>query len=366
VRPDVVVVGGGLVGLSVALAARGRGMEVLLLERESVGRHASSASAGGVRSLNRHPAEIPLARAALPLWDELALRLGRDVGFRRSGQVRVAEDAAALEALEARAARVHALGHEHERMIGRRALARRIPALAPHCLGALVVDDDGFADPLAAIHGHREAALREGVAIREGVAVRALDGRAALTDQGEIAAGAVVNAAGAWGGALAPEEVPIRTAALQMTVTAPVAPFVEPVLGTEGRRLSLKQSAAGAVVIGGGHEGRVDEAARRGRPDPTLAARNLAAAVSLFPHLAEARILRMWTGLEGMVADGLPVLGPSRQAPGLVHAFGFSAHGFALAPLVGPLVADMLEGRATNLPVAPFAPDRFETAGMAA
>lgn len=360
-RADVVVVGGGLIGLFSALEARRRGMSVVVLEREVVGRHASSASAGGVRSLNRHPAEIPLARAALPVWDELSARLGRDVGFRRSGQVRVAEDAAALDALEARAALTRAMGHEHERMIGREALARRLPSLAPHALGALVVDDDGFADPLATVHACRAAALREGVEIREGVAVRALDGTAAVTDRGEVRGTHLVNAAGAWGGALAPEPVPIRPAALQMTVTAPVAPFVAPVVGTQGRKLSLKQTAAGAVVIGGGYEGRVDEAARRGRVDQRLAAENLANAVRLFPHLACARVLRMWAGIEGMVEGGLPVLGPS-LTPGLVHAFGFSAHGFALAPLVGRLVADMLEGRPTNLPLAPFAPGRFEAA----
>ena len=364
VTPDLLVVGGGLIGLSVALAARGRGMSVTVLEREGVGRHASSASAGGVRSLNRHPAEIPLARAALPLWDELAARLGRDCGFRRTGQVRVALDAAGLEALEARAALARSLGHEHERMVGRGTLAARIPALSRACLGALAVEDDGFADPLATVHAYRAAVLRAGVEIREGVAVRAVGGGGAETDRGEVRAGRVVNAAGAWGGALAPEAVPIRAAALQMTVTAPVEPFVSPVLGAQGRKLSLKQTGAGAVVIGGGFEGRVDEAARRGRPDPALAAENLRNAVALFPHLAGARILRMWAGLEGMVADGLPVLGPSR-VPGLVYAFGFSAHGFALAPLVGPLVADMLEGRPTNLPLAPFAPGRFE-AGRAA
>ena len=363
-RPDLLVVGGGLIGLSVALAARGRGMSVLVLERETVGRHASFASAGGVRSLNRHPAEIPLVRAALPLWDELAARLGRDVGFRRSGQLRVAEDAAALEALEARAARTRALGHDHERIVARAELALRLSALAPHCVGALAVDDDGFADPLATTHAYRAAVIREDVEIREGAAVEALDGTTALTDRGELQAGAVVNAAGAWGGALAPEAVPIRAVALQMTVTAPVPPFVGPVVGAEGRKLSLKQTAAGAVVIGGGFEGRV-EAARRGRIDRARAAENLANAARLFPGLATARVVRMWAGIEGMVADGLPVLGSSR-VPGLIHAFGFSAHGFALAPLVGLLVADMLEGRPTNLPLAPFAPDRFERATAAA
>ena len=366
-RCDLAVIGGGLMGLSVALAARERGMDVVVVEAETCGRHASSASAGGVRSLNRHPAEIALARAALPLWDGLAARLGADCGFRRSGQMRVAEDEDALRALEARAAATAALGHAHERMIARDELRRRVPSIAPHALGALVVEDDGFADPLATAHAYRSAALRAGVVLRERTRARAVEsgpgGIAVATDRGGVQARLGVNAAGAWGAALASEPVPMRAAALQMTVTAPVPAFVQPVIGTQGRKLSLKQTASGAVVIGGGYEGRVDPGPHgpaRGHCDPALARDNLANAVSLFPHLAGAAVVRMWAGIEGMTADALPVLGPSRALPGLLHAFGFSGHGFALVPLMGALVADLLEGRSNALDLRPFAVGRFE------
>ena len=124
-RVDLVVIGGGLIGLACAFEARRAGLGVLLLERDTCGRHASSASAGGVRSLNRDPAEIPLARAALPLWAGLAERLGADVGFAASGQIRVAEDEAALAALEARATRTRSAGWTHERMIGLNVLFER-------------------------------------------------------------------------------------------------------------------------------------------------------------------------------------------------------------------------------------------------
>ena len=396
-RADLVVIGGGLIGLACAFEARRAGLGVLLLERDTCGRHASSASAGGVRSLNRDPAEIPLARAALPLWAGLAERLGADVGFAASGQVRVAEDEAALAALEARAARTRSAGWTHERMIGPNVLFERVPTLARHCLGALTVDDDGFADPLKAVHAYRRACLALGVDIREGVTVHAVsraDGQAleVVTDHGAIRAGSVANCAGAWGGrdwggrdwggqdrgdqdpgakdqpsnSLPGEHIPIRASALQMIVTAPVAPFVTPVIGSQGRKLSLKQTDAGAVVIGGAFEGRIvagaDGAAMRGIVLPERVAANLANAASLFPHLRDAPILRSWTGIEGMVEDGLPVIGASARIPGLVHAFGFSAHGFALAPLVGEIVRDLVTGRQNPLPLAPFAPERFVTA----
>ena len=383
-RADLVVIGGGLIGLASAFEARRAGLGVLLLERDTCGRHASSASAGGVRSLNRDPAEIPLARAALPLWAGLAGRLGADIGFAASGQIRVAEDEAALAALEARAARTRSAGWTHERMIGPNALYERVPGLARHCLGALVVDDDGFADPLRAVHAYRRACLALGVEIREGVVVRAVsraDGQALeiVTDGESIRVGAVANCAGAWGGQdwggqdpgsgdeasniITSEHIPMRACALQMIVTAPVAPFVTPVIGSQGRKLSLKQTDAGAVVIGGAFEGRIvtgaDGAAIRGIALPERVAANLANAVALFPHLRDAPVLRSWTGIEGMVEDGLPVIGESTRIPGLVHAFGFSAHGFALAPLVGEIVRDLVTGRPNPLPLVPFAPGRF-------
>lgn len=374
--PDLVVIGAGLMGLSVALEARSRGLSVLILEAETSARHASSASAGGVRSLNRHPAEIALTRAALPLWAGLADRLGRDCGFCRSGQVRVAEDAEAMQALEARAEATAALGFDHERLIPRADLRARIPAIAAHCLGALVVDDDGFADPLATSHAYRQAALRAGVDLRDHSRVTGLEqtaqGIAVATDGGTVRAGSVVNAAGAWGNRiarLAGDDLPLRPAALMMTVTAPMPAFVAPVVGTQGRKLSLKQTAAGAVVIGGGFEGDIaadSTGPLRGTPRADLSVRNLANAVALFPILREARVARTWAGLEGITPDGLPCLGPSATLPGLIHAFGFSGHGFALVPVIGPIVADLLAGKRTTLDCSAFAPSRFGKTAPAA
>lgn len=365
---DVVVVGGGLMGLWSALAAARAGRSVALLEAESIGRHASSASAGGVRSLNRHPAEIPLARAALPLWDRAAGELGADVGFQRSGQIRVAEDEAALAELEARHATTTALGHTHEELIGANELRAMEPALAAHCRGALIVRDDGFADPLKTVHALKRACRTAGVVIREGVRVARVAGGPPLTletSAGPWRGDVVINAAGSWGGAIAEgagEPVPISPAALQMSVTAPLPPFVSAVIGTAGRKLSLKQGSGGHVVIGGGFKGTVDERARIGRPLPALVGANLNNAVRLFPCLAAARVVRTWAGIEGMTADGLPVLSPSRTTAGLVHAFGFSAHGFALSPLIGRLVLAIIEGNDPGLPIEPFSIDRFRPA----
>lgn len=362
---DVAVIGGGLIGLSVAIACAQAGMRTVALEASRVGRHASGASAGGVRSLNRHPAEIALARAALPLWREAAQRYGHDCGFRASGQIRVALDAAGMAALEARAALTRGLGHDHERLIGAAEIARREPGLDGRALGALLVEDDGFADPLATLRAFRRTALAAGVTIHERTRILTVthDGAALAleTAAAPLRARHVVNAAGAWGATLAAqvgEPAPVTPAALQMVVTERQPPLARATLGLSGARLSLKQSAEGTVIIGGGYEAPIG-ADWIGRPRLGDVAASLTTAARLFPALRRARVARVWAGVEGMAADGLPVLGASRTTPGLAHAFGFSGHGFALSPLIGPLMRDILQGRETNLPLAPFAPDRF-------
>jgi len=368
-RADMVVVGGGLIGLSSALAAANAGLSVTLLEAEHCGRFASSASAGGVRSLNRHPAEIPLARAALYLWRQLPELIGDDGGFAAGGQIRVAEDAASLAMLERRHAMLRELGYDHERLVGRNELKRRIPHLVDDCPGALIVEDDGFADPLRCVHAFRRAALSAGVTIRERCRVTAIEGNSGglrvVTPDSEISAGLVVNAAGAWGGRLAAatdEPVELRPAALQMLVTERLPPLVEAVIGSQGNKISIKQSKEGSVIIGGGHEGDVDLDRGLTRLSLSTVRRNLAAAARLFPDLRNAVVVRSWAGIEGMVKDDLPVLGASTTTAGLVHAFGFSGHGFALAPLVGRLVADLALGRSNNFSLAPFAIERFRPA----
>ena len=83
---------------------------------------------------------------------------------------------------------------------------------------------------------------------------------------------------------------------------------------------------------------------------------------ALFPQLGDVRVVRFWAGIEGVMPDGVPVIGPSAKAPDAYHAFGFSAHGFQLAPVVGQILADLVCNGRTDMPIAPFRIDRFNTA----
>lgn len=363
---DVVIIGGGIHGCSAALYCRRRGLSVALVEKDRIGRHASGVNAGGVRRLNRHPAEIPLAMASMELWHNIRDLIGDDCGFRASGQVRVAETEEGLRTIRERMAMLADLGFRHEEWMEPEALFELVPAISRHCLGALVVRDDGFADPARTTAAFARRAAELGAEIRVGcrVAPPERDGAGwrVRTDAGDITAGTVVNAAGAWAGEIAAalgEPVPIEAIAPMMMVTARMAAFVRPVVASFDRMISFKQMPNGTVVIGGGWRGRAEPHRNRAQVDFPALARLSRTTTELFPIMRDARMVRSWAGIEGAMPDGLPVIGCSAAASGVVHAFGFSAHGFQLGPIGGRIVAELVETGRSTLPIAPFAITRF-------
>jgi len=363
---DVLVVGGGLQGLSSALHLARRGCRVRLLEADYCGRHASGVNAGGVRTLDRHLAEVPLALAARALWHRLVDLVDEDVGFTPSGQLKVAETDAELHELRQRAQAMQAQGWTHEQLIDAAEVRALVPALTPRITGALWAADDGYAYPFAVVTAFRRAAERLGVHVHEGAQVLRIKRVGARwlvhTTTGAFEAPHLVNTAGAWAGELARqvgEPVPIEAGGLMLMVTSRVPPFVRPVLGATGRALSFKQFANGTVVIGGGLRCAADPMSRHGEADMRKLAVSAQTVTALFPHLGPVTINRAWAGVEGFMPDGIPVIGLSSTEPGLVHAFGFSAHGFELSPIVGQIVAELLLDGRCSLPVDPFAITRF-------
>lgn len=362
---DVAVIGGGLHGLSAALALARQGRRVVLLERDHCGRHASGANAGGVRTLMRHEAEIPLALASQERWRRLADSIGDDCGYHETGQLAVAEDPAALQRLSERASRLAALGYGHERMVDRSEVRQLAPGVAAHVTGGLWAPGDGAAVPYRAAQAFRAAAVAAGVEIREHSPVtglaRGAQGWTVTAGGAQIRAEAVVNAAGAWGdriAALAGDRIALDWFLPMMMVTARVPQQLAPVIINLERPLSFKQLADGGLLIGGGRPGRGSRDDLSYRMDFAGLRGGAAAVATLFPQFAEVPILRAWCGFEGRFPDDLPVIGPSPTQPGLFHVFGFCGHGFQLSPIVGELVADLVLGRRPALPLAPFDPAR--------
>jgi sarcosine oxidase subunit beta len=370
---DALVVGGGIHGLSAALHLARMGKSVTVLERRYSGRHSSGVNAGGVRTLGRDLAEVPLSVPGMALWHGIGDLVGDDCGFRAQGFVRVAESDGEVESLLRRRDRVRAIGYTHEEVVDQAELRRVLPAIAPHCVAGLICRSDGAADPFRTTQAFRRAAIAAGALVieGEGVVSMAREGRLwrVTGTRHTYRAGHVVNCAGAWGGEIARmvgDAAPVGVRPSMMIVTERVPHFVDPTVAAVGRKLSFKQTAEGTVLIGGGQPGVADRAKELSRVNALNLAKSAQAAIALFPAMRSVRIARSWCGIEAQMPDDIPVIGPSRNAPGFVHAFGFSGHGFQLGPIVGRAVAEIVATGATALPIAPFAIERFDSTASGA
>ncbi len=362
---DVIVIGGGLQGCSVALNLMMRGLKPTIVERNYIASHASGVNAGGVRRLGRHLAEIPLANAALNCWRNIEEWLNDDCGFVAPGQIKVAENETELQALVMRERAVQELGFSHEEIIDKKQLQCLLPAIAPHCVGGLYVNGDGYANPLIAGMAFRRKLISMGVPIFENSPVTDIQEKAntwqVTSTTSVFNSPAIVNCAGAWASPLARllgDDIHVEARALMLAITTRLPQFIKPVVGAQGRALSFKQFENGTVLIGGAHEGRLDLQQNRTHLEFAGLATNIQSAIALFPHIHRASIQRCWAGIEGFMPDGLPVISQGSNN-GVFHAFGFSAHGFALSPIVGQIIADLVTTGRTDLPIDEFRVDRF-------
>ncbi|WP_240766275.1 NAD(P)/FAD-dependent oxidoreductase [Paraburkholderia flava] len=370
---EVLIVGGGLHGSSSAFHLARRGVRATVLEADYVGRHASGVNAGGVRTLGRPLPEIPLALASREIWHGLADLIGDDGGFVPSGQIKIAETEAELDACRARVALLEAHGFTHERVIDRETLRALEPALAPHVTGGIYVEHDGYARPYRTTTAFRLAAQRLGARFHEGTPVTRIERRGkqwfAHTPTGTFSAPHLVVTAGAWAAELARqvgEDVPAHPEGLMLMVTHRVAPFCHATLGATGRPLSFKQFDNGTVVIGGKLIGIADLAGRHGEVDFARLVRSAQTVTDLFPHLRNLGVNRAWAGVEAFIDDELPVLSRSRRADNLTYSFGYCGSGFQLGPVCGRLVAELVLDGYASLPVDAFAIDRFGRADHSA
>lgn len=358
-KSEVLIIGGGVIGSSIAYHVAKQGRQVLVVERsEEVASApaASWASAGGVRRQGRHPAEARLAVEAIARWRTLEEELGADVQYRRGGNLLLAETDAEAEQLVTFVREQQELGFTDVRLVDQQEVSALVPGLHQGVVAGSYSPSDGQADPALTTRAFAAAAQRNGATYWNGTAVLALliEGERVVgvrTERGEILAEQVVLAAGAWSDEVARTaglRLPIRTVALQMVLstTAPQQ-TLQPVISAVSRMLSLKQLNDGAFLIGGGWQG-----------DPTPERRSYIlrqenvegswkTACELLPVVGQQQIVRAWCGLEALSFDDLPFIGPIKGLDGLTVAAGFSGHGFALAPAVGMVVAEQLVGGVT-------------------
>ncbi len=359
---SVVIVGGGLMGLSAAFHLRRAdpALAVTVLERARIGSAASGASAAGVRAMGRDPAERRLALESLGRWPGLDRELEGETRYQRGGGLRVALDSKAWEAAPGWVAEQRADGVPLE-IVDAQGARRLAPGIAAACLGGVYSPIDGQAGAMASVEAFAAAARRFGTRMEEGVRAKKLAverGRVVGVERSDGVrqpCDVAIVTAGAWTASLLAglgRRLPLQTRPLQMLLTEPAPKSLAPVVGAFDRKLSLKQLADGAYLIGGGWPGRImDHEANRWEVLDDSVKGSLEVAGEVYPPVAGRGLARSWIGLEAFMPDELPVIGPVPGVDGLLVAGGFSGHGFALSPVVGDVLARLALGRDALLPL---------------
>lgn len=375
---DTVVVGGGLTGCAAAYYLARAGVDVVLLDRSELNTEASGRNAGSLHAqIQFEPFEvegeqwardwtptIPFLLDAIALWRTLPEELGVDLELSVKGGILAAETQEQLAAVERKAAIESAAGLQVE-LLSRAELRRVAPYLSPQMIGGLLCPAEGKANPLLATPAFAQAAMAAGARIAPGVEVLAIErereGFSIETGAGKLRCAHVVDCAGVAAGTIASlvgVDLPVETHPLQAHVTEPVAPLVEHLVYFAGERLTVKQARVGSILIGGGWPSRADERTGRLTADPASTRANLRVAQHVVPALAQARLLRIWTGACNGTPDHRPILGELPGVPGFFLGV-FPFLGFTAAPLVGKLVANLVRGRPSPYELAPFSPSRF-------
>jgi sarcosine oxidase subunit beta len=295
--------------------------------------------------------------------------LDADIGYRRHGNLMLAENDATANRLAEFVERQHRNGLTDVMLLDRDQVRELVPGIAAQVVAGSYRRADGQADPVLTMRAFAWAAQRAGAEYRTGVRCDALtveDRRlvGAKTSRGDIAAETTILAAGAWSikpAAAVGLALPLRIEALQMIRSTPARPTSPiPVLSSLDRSLSLKQLPSGAFLLGGGWPGdltddgdgyRMRQESLDGKLARSMRHPSCRCRVSDRSRMVRAR------------GDNLPMVGRVAQLDGIILATGFSGHGFAIAPAIGRAVADLIEGK-TVAELEGLRPDRFANQGI--
>ncbi len=374
---DIVVIGAGIAGLSTALFLARGGANVVVLDRGEPNGRASGGNAGSLHAqllsfdygtkaeAGGSPAALtlPLQLASIALWQQLEREIGDDFEIAITGGLMVAETERDIAFLAEKTRVERSQGIDCE-VIGANDLRALEPALDTGFVGAAFCPQEGKINPLRGTQGILKATLSAGARVLTSADVTAITragaGFVVETTRGNIHAGRIVNAGGAFAseiGRMLGRDVPVFGAPLQMIVTEAVAPFLTRLIAHADRHLTLKQAANGNVLIGGGWTAGLDPVHQHPRPLRSSLEGNLWVAQRVVPALRKLTVIRTWAAMNINI-DGAPILGEDPGMQGLFHAV--TSNGYTLGPLVGQVTAELMLTGSANRDIGAFSIARFK------
>ncbi|MEF8843235.1 MAG: FAD-dependent oxidoreductase [Haloarculaceae archaeon] len=369
---DVVVVGGGIVGVASAYYLAERGADVTLLEKASLGSGSTDRAAGGIRAQFSTTVSIELSKRSIDVWERFEEDFDTDLEYRRPGYMYVARTESTADRLRETVPFQNDRGVPSE-FLAPEAATERVPGLRTEAyVGTAYCPTDGFADPHLGLQGFSQAAAEAGAEIRTGVEVTDLDvegGHVTVeTTDGRYAPGYVVVAAGAWSprvARMAGVDLPVSPRRRQAMVVDPElrVPESTPLVTDLDAGCYFRPERDGKALLGG----HFDEQDPEQDPDRYRTSTDLDWTVEVLERASgvadyfgpDSEIVRGWAGLYAVTPDHHPIIEESR--PGVVVATGFSGHGFMQSPATGQVVSELvLDGEARTVDVSPLGAARFE------
>jgi sarcosine oxidase subunit beta len=369
-RYDVVIIGGGVHGLSTAYYLGKLGVtDVAVLDRGYLGGGASARTTAIIRANYLTPEGIPFFRESLKLYEDLSRDLDFNLLFSQMGRLDLGHTDSAVFGLRLRAEFNQVLGVD-SRMIGPREIKDLVPAIDLRegkplpITGALYHPPGGVIRHDAVVWGYARGADRLGAELHPFTEVTGITRQngsvtGVETSEGRVNAGTVVSATAGWSSIIAAMvelDLPISTHPLQAFVTEPLKPFIEKTVSSANMHAYVYQTDRGEVVIGGG----VDPYPTYSQRSGLHALEELALhATQLFPALRNASVMRQWAGLCDMTPDYAPIMGRVEGIDGFVLTCGWGSWGFKAAPVGGRSIAELIATGDTPELIRPFALSRF-------
>lgn len=372
-KPDVIIVGGGVIGCAAAYNLAKRNVKVLVLEKVEIGKGGSSRNGGGVRQSGRDPREMPIAMHAVrDMWPTLSDELGVNVEYHKKGNLRLGKTEEHIEKLKMLVSQGVAQGLE-QRMIDAKEAREICPYMSELVVGASWCPTDGHANPMVTTLAFYKRALQLGATFITGesvttliercgkvVGVKTEEGNTYEADTVIVAAGyasrSILNSVGI--------DVPMFDSIDEALITESMPPLFEQMLGTAAADFYGHQTDHGSFVFGGStglepFESDMDSPRTHSVTAPYLCR----AILGYFPVLAGVNIIRTWAGFIDKCADGVPVISKIDELPGLIAACGFTGHGFGISPAVGEMLSELATTGKTTLNIDALRYDRFKPKG---
>jgi sarcosine oxidase, subunit beta len=367
-KADVVIIGGGVNGCSIAYNLAKKGLDVVLLETNYLASGATGACGAGIRQQWSTKENASLAIQSVKIFEQLSGALGQDIEFRQGGYLIAVHDEKEMQQAEKNVAMQRSLGLKVD-ILGAEEISKVVPILdvkGMRAIGATFCPTDGHANPFKTTFAYADAARRFGAKIYTHTKVIDLKSkrktvRAVVTDKGTIFTNVVVNAAG----------IDSKEIAEMVKITLPLRPFRKEIMATE--RLeplfeAMVISFKDGIYFSQQKEGQIvggipipDE--KEGyKTMPTFSfLRHMAQTLTRYaPVLKHVNLLRHWTGFYDVTPDARPILGAVREMKGFIQCNGFSGHGFMISPMVSKLLTDLIADGKTSEVLESLCLERFK------